>query len=363
MDIKFDYDDILIKPSDVSTINSRSEVNIFDERGMLPLITAPMDTVVSTNNFDIFNNNLIYSIIPRQQYTYREYYSSNPYNFYSYGLDDFKTIFLDNSVDDTKPIYALIDVANGHMFKLHKMVNEAKNKYGDQLVLMAGNVASPEGYKALSEAGADMIRCGIGNGNSCSTSQNTGIGYPSGSLIREIKEISLKMSNPATIIADGGIKKYADIIKALYLGADMVMIGSLFNKALESCGGDYVKEDSEKIQFTSFKDYTNRIGNDTFGRLGKISLEDLMKCGQLFKKFRGMSTKDAQKSLGREILKTSEGVIRYNKVEYTLSGWVENFSDYLKSAMSYTNSLNLDDFRSVCDYVPITQNALTRFSK
>ena len=59
---------------------------------------------------------------------------------------------------------------------------------------------------------------------------------------------------------------------------------------------------------------------------------------------------------------TSEGIVKYNKVEYTLEGWLENFKDYLKSAMSYTNSRTLEEFKE-SEYVFITQNALNRYYK
>ena len=81
-----------------------------------------------------------------------------------------------------------------------------------------------------------------------------------------------------------------------------------------------------------------------------------------YKKFRGMSTKEVQRKWGRGKIKTSEGVHRMNKVEYTLTGWTENFKDYLRSAMSYTNSRNLESFK-YSDFVFITENARKRYDK
>ena len=75
-----------------------------------------------------------------------------------------------------------------------------------------------------------------------------------------------------------------------------------------------------------------------------------------------MSTKEVQKKWGRENLKTSEGIVKTNPVEYTLGQWTENFKDYLKSAMSYTNSKTLDEFKE-SEFVFITENALKRFNK
>jgi hypothetical protein len=76
-----------------------------------------------------------------------------------------------------------------------------------------------------------------------------------------------------------------------------------------------------------------------------------------------MSTKEVQKSWNRSELKTGEGIAKYNKVEYTLEGWCENFTDYLKSAMSYTDSRTLIDFIGEVQFEKITPNAYLRFSK
>ena len=76
-----------------------------------------------------------------------------------------------------------------------------------------------------------------------------------------------------------------------------------------------------------------------------------------------MSTKEVQKKWGAETLKTSEGVVRYRKVEYTLPKWVENFEDYLRSAMSYTGSMTLKEFIGNVELVQITDNAYKRFNK
>ena len=73
----------------------------------------------------------------------------------------------------------------------------------------------------------------------------------------------------------------------------------------------------------------------------------------MYKKFRGMSTKEVQRKWGKNKLITSEGITKYNKVEYTLDKWIENLVDYLKSAMSYTNSKTLEELKET-EYVFIT---------
>lgn len=342
--MKFDFDDMLIMPAELTGINSRSEIYEFDGMGGLPLFTAPMDTVISEENQRYFKQECINTIIPRKQET-----EMNPKTSFSgwlaYSLSQFEEAFINyDQPKDTKH-YILIDVANGHMPSVYELTKKAKEKYGESLVLMVGNVANPETYGILSDAGADYVRIGIGNGGGCLTTQQTGIGYPMASLIEETYEVSLHLDNPAKIVADGGFKKYADIIKALALGADYVMLGSILNKALESAGETVDDEGARVDQYNAYVEEYFKEG------------------GKLYKKFRGMSTKEVQASLGNTRLKTSEGVVRLHEVEYTLSGWVENFRHYLKSAMSYTDSKTLDEFIGRVQYNIITTASFNRYNK
>ena len=236
--------------------------------------------------------------------------------------------------------YSLIDIANGNMEKLYETVREFKGKFPHH-ILMVGNVANPATFRMLSDAGADYIRVGIGNGGGCLTTQQTGIGYPMGSLISECFRIKIAAKCTAKIVADGGFKGYSDIIKALALGADYVMLGSILNKTLESSGDTYWR--NIKVNFIS--EFLYRKGF------------------KLTKKFRGMSTKEVQKKWGRFNLKTSEGVVRRNEVEYTISKWRENFLSYLKSAMSYTDSRKLEEFIGKVRWNIISNEAYKRFNK
>jgi hypothetical protein len=166
------------------------------------------------------------------------------------------------------------------------------------------------------------------------------------SLINECFEIKKSNGYKTRIVADGGFRNYDEIIKAISLGADYVMLGGILNKSLESCGQNYLLK---KIKISqSIAEY---IWNN---------VPFLKK--HLYKSFRGMSTKEVQKKWGREVLKTSEGISKFNKVEYTVPQWINNFNDYLSSAMSYTDSINLDSFREA-RHEHITENALKRFYK
>ena len=345
--MKFDFDDILIQPAEISQIESRKQVNVFCEDNYLPLFAAPMDTVIDDSNYHIFQSAGIKVVRPRKAPASEVNLESDFNNFMSFGKDEFKKIFLDNGkVEVCEKYYVLIDIANGHMQSFLDLTAEAKSLYGDAMILMIGNVANPETYRIFSDAGADLIRTGIGNGAGCLTSVQTGVGYPMASLVHECYQVSCGLASPAKIVADGGFKSYADIIKALALGADYVMLGSILNKALESAGDTYLANSDESI---------NQYSKET---------ADLFNYGtKMFKKFRGMSTKEAQKAMGKTELKTSEGVSRMQPVEYTLEGWVENFKSYLSSAMSYSNAATLQEFIGNAKWNMITSNSLNRFKK
>jgi IMP dehydrogenase/GMP reductase len=345
--MKFDFDDILIQPAEISQIESRKQVNVFYNDNYLPLFAAPMDTVIDDSNYHIFQSAGIKVVRPRKAPASEVNLESDFNNFMSFGKDEFKKIFLDNGkVEVCEKYYVLIDIANGHMQSFLDLTAEAKSLYGDAMILMIGNVANPETYRIFSDAGADLIRTGIGNGAGCLTSVQTGVGYPMASLVHECYQVSCGLASPAKIVADGGFKSYADIIKALALGADYVMLGSILNKALESAGDTYLANSDESI---------NQYSKET---------ADLFNYGtKMFKKFRGMSTKEAQKAMGKTELKTSEGVSRMQPVEYTLEGWVENFKSYLSSAMSYSNAATLQEFIGNAKWNMITSNSLNRFKK
>ena len=99
-------------------------------------------------------------------------------------------------------------------------------------------------------------------------------------------------------------------------------------------------------------------------KLNKRLAKFYFKHGYPVKKyFRGMSTKEAQKAMGKTKFKTSEGVVRYRRVEYFLQGWIENFQHYLRNAMSYSNADTLDKFIGKTDICQITKSAYDRFNK
>lgn len=330
--MKLDWKDISIVPSHISEIESRTKVdNRYNNK--LPLFTAPMDKVVDLSNSKIFDKQ-IHVCLPRGL-------KDNNY-FQSFSLEEVVILFN----NDMLPQKVLIDVANGNMKSLLQISKEIKEKLGSNIELMIGNIGNPETFRECCQIGVDYVRCGIGGGSACLTAQNVGVFYPMASLIIECRNIANEFDNPPKIVADGGFREYSEIIKALACGADFVMIGGIFSKCIESCGETFIKSGDEFIEISK-----------------KEALAYFKEGGEVYKKYRGMSTKEVQKDWNRKRLVTSEGIVTYNKVEHHFQKWIENFDDYLRSAMSYTNSKNLKEFIGEVQIVKISENSYKRFEK
>jgi IMP dehydrogenase len=127
----------------------------------------------------------------------------------------------------------LIDTSHGHTASVMDAVRDTKANF-PKCELIAGNVATSDGAKALIEAGADAVKVGVGPGSICTTRIIAGVGVPQMSAIRDAAKIAEKYGIP--IIADGGIKYSGDVVKALAAGSHTVMIGSLFAGTEESPG-------------------------------------------------------------------------------------------------------------------------------
>ena len=344
-EVLYSLDDVAITPADTSDIDHRSECNPYKEfngKKFLPIFTAPMFNVVNKDTLSLYEDNNIIPILPRvneEEMSILERVKLSERYWCAFGLDEFINNF---SIGKTVGVhYVLVDIANGNMNKLIRSIKAAKVENPD-LVIMAGNVANPKTYVALAYAGADYVRVSVGTGSVCTTASNLGIFYGAASLIQEcfIKKLSKKLN--AKIVADGGIKGSRYIIKALALGADYVMCGGLCNKALEAPCALYKltsgPNDSEeyKLYLSDSKEFrTNKWTNE--------SKKELITNG-LYHQYYGMSTKKAQKEMGSTNLKTGEGKSTYNRVEYTLSGLVENLRDFIRSAMSYCGIKDINDF-------------------
>ena len=305
-------------------LNSRSEANPYNEDGFLPLITAPMYSIVDENNYQIFLDNKVQVCLPRNQ-------KGDKSVFHSLSLENFEDIYLTEGEIPEEFFYlkVCIDTANGNIPKLHESIRKAKEIHGDKLIIIAGNVASVEAFLELAKTGVNYIRVGIGGGGGCNTTSNTGVGQEDlEKLIRACSwhknrhptmgnRISasvdeLQNISKVKIIADGissYIKQceiqygfndngYAAINKLLFAGADLVMVGKLFAQCVESAGSKRANVKGfpgERWDITLVHDELNE------GMLKLISR--IIKENHIVEvKYSGMSTQEEQKKYKSDLL-------------------------------------------------------------
>jgi IMP dehydrogenase len=166
-----------------------------------------------------------------------------------------------------------VDTAHGHSKNVLDVVKRVRRRYPD-LDLAAGNVATDEGTSALIQAGANVVKVGVGPGSICTTRVVSGVGVPQITAIGSCAKAAARQNIP--IIADGGIKFSGDITKALAAGADSVMIGSLFAGTEESPGETIL------YQGRTYKVYRGMgslgaMGQGSRDRYGQADIEDAKK--------------------------------------------------------------------------------------
>lgn len=325
----YSLDDVAIMPAAISRVNHRSECDVRYTNGYLPIFTAPMPCVVDSETYSKFETNGIRAILPRtESLTYR--LSRCRYNWCAFSLDEFEENFIN---DDVPGLYVLIDIANGNMNRLYQLAAAAKKKYTWRMKLMVGNIANPQTFRDLAEIGVDYVRCSVGSGTACTTSTNLGIHYPMASLIDECHKLKQSMLYTTGIVADGGLTTYRDMIKALALGADYIMLGSALNK-LEDSAGEIVTKTKLTWNGTETKTY---------------------------KKYYGMASRVGMKKLGKH--GTPEGKTVLNECNGTIESFVMEFTDYLRSAMSYCDALNLEEFIGGPEINILSHNASMQFNQ
>lgn len=356
-DIRYGYNDIMIRPCAVSNIEHRSQCNPFigkvtyptEEYNMLPIFAAPMSTVVDLDNYDTFYKNHIYAIIPRNiTWELRKTCIDNG-DWVAVSLKEFEEyICTATNFERLLPSYnlkILIDVANGNMSKIFKLCKKAKEIHGENITIMAGNIANEKTYDMYCNYGIDYVRVGIGGGLGCTTSSNCSIHDGMASMLNEMYNVKmnrmLKNKFCTKIIADGGVRNYSDVIKALGLGADYVMIGGLLSSCLESAGDIYEKDSFDNHVKIDKASLFMEDGN-FFAKNELHSKNDIYHI--LYKEFYGMASKYGQIAINGKKTKTAEGIKKEILITTDLSTWTDNMCAYLRSAMSYCGIKDINDF-------------------
>jgi IMP dehydrogenase len=217
----------------------------------------------------------------------------------------------------------VVDTAHGHSLNVMRTVSEIKKRF--QIEVIAGNVGTADGARALVDAGADAVKAGIGPGSICTTRVVTGVGVPQITAIMNAVEGA---RGQVPVIADGGVRLSGDIAKAIASGAGSVMLGSLF-AGLEESPGELVIHRGRH-----FKTYRG------MGSAGAMTLGSSDRYGQA-------SIRDSRKYVPEGV----EGRVPYRG---QLADFVYQMVGGLRAAMGYCGCSSLDEFRAKTQFVRVS---------
>ena len=334
------FDDVLLVPK-YSDIEHRSEVVVNTKilPGLeldLPFVAANMDTVTEYNMAFSMAKHGATAVLHRymtveEMLKQIELYRSA---FKEANLEEKPMIVSIGVHDDERTQAAFdagvrnfcIDVAHGHHALVKKCIQGLRAKYKDEIGIIAGNLATYEAARDLLEWGADCIKVGIGPGSVCTTRIKTGSGYPQLSAViaanQARKEFMEKTGKEAFIIADGGIKVYGDVAKAIAAGADAVMMGSIFSGCKETPGIVWRNEREE-----------------------------------MTKNYRGMASAPAQSDFGIDEI-NEEGVALTVKYKGSVRHILPRMVKGLRSGLSYSGSRNIKEFQEKASFVRVTNASI-----
>ncbi len=224
----------------------------------------------------------------------------------------------------------VIDTAHGHSASVAQAVSRIKN-HSNAVQVVAGNVATAEATRALIDAGADGIKVGIGPGSICTTRMVAGVGVPQLTAISDCAEEAARTGNP--VIADGGIKFSGDLAKAVAAGANCAMVGSMLAGTDEAPGEVFL------FQGRSYKSYRG------MGSVGAMA--------------RGSADRYFQKEVSESHKLVPEGIEGQVPYKGPAGAVLHQLVGGLRAAMGYTGNRTIDDMRSACSFVRITNAGLT----
>ena len=324
------YDDVLLVPQ-YSDIESRSEVSLATELGRgvdlkLPIISSPMDTVSETDMAGDLGDLGGLSIIHRYNSIEEQagMIASLGGEVLVGAAVGIAGDYIDRAIAcvEAGAKVICVDVAHGHHILMKKAIKKIRKAVGKKIHIMAGNVATLEGFNDLADWGADSIRCNIGGGSICTTRVQTGHGVPGLETIFQCA----KSDRNAKIIADGGIKNSGDIVKALAAGADAVMLGSLLAGTSESPG---------------------RTFKDTDGKLRKV--------------YRGMASAEAQKDW-RGRVSSQEGVSSSVPWRGPVGNVIEGLERGIRSGLSYSGARSVKELQAKAQWLQQSNASTTESS-
>ena len=307
----YSLDEVSIIPSTFTSVKSRKDI-IITYTSKLPIFVAPMTCLVDFINFSSFEDSKVIPILPVHNINNKELFKQRltfiqQSKWVALTLNEFEDTFCRNkwNLDKENLFNICIDTANGHLRDIYVATKYAKKSFPN-LAIMVGNIANPKTYDEICKNYSDsvqFIRVGIGGGSGCTTSVQTGVHTSLPYLITEINKIKKSYANKPLVIADGGVNTIDRAIKCLALGADYVMMGSMFANCKEV-------------------DNYNEVKNEYYGQ----------------------SSIQGQLDRFGEIRSNPEGLKKIVEINTTLNEVCSKFDAALRSAMSYCNAKTLEEF-------------------
>ena len=318
------FDDVLLVPK-YSDIQSRKEVDLSTSVPRLhttiglPIVSSPMDTVTedgmaaamaSLGGLGIIHR---YNSIEEQCGLVESAYRISPLSVIGAAVGvtgDYEERAV--SLYDSGASVICVDIAHGHHMLMRTALENLRKRLGDKAHIMAGNVATLEGFNALSDWGADSIRVGIGGGSICSTRIQTGHGMPT---LYSIMQCS-KSDRDSLLVADGGIRTSGDIVKCLAAGADIVMLGSMLAGTDESPG----------------------------------DIIHIPKTGEAVKSYRGMASVEAQIDW-RGHTSSVEGVSTTVGYKGSVKDIIMSLDNGIRSGLSYSGCRSVSELQASAQFI------------
>lgn len=332
----YSYDDVLLVPRR-SNVKSRLDVDLSVQVGTVkleyPIMSASMDTITNGDMAYALGELGCMGIVHRFQDIEERYEQASQCVFK--GLPVGVAVGLHDDMEKIKRLEEVcsvisVDVAHAHSDEVLAFVKKLDDVLSSDCQLMVGNIVTYEAAKDLVNAGADIIKVGIGSGSVCTTRIVTGFGVPSITAIAEVRRAVEESNYSSTlVVADGGIRSSGDIAKALAAGADLVMLGSLLAGTEETPGAIV----EEPPMFKGLKPTKHKA-------------------------FRGMSTHIVRTERQNMPYRAAEGIISHVPYIGPVEHVINELMFGLRSALSYGGATTLSEFYANTEFIEISGASL-----
>lgn len=348
------FDDVLLIPAESHVLPNEVDlsVKLADNIKLnLPFISAGMDTVTESSmaiamalqgGMGVIHKNMSIVAQAGEVATVKGVMLSG--NFIRAAVDEENKLLVAAAVGVTSDTFQraqalleaganaiVIDTAHGHSAGVLRKIKEIREHF-PKATLIAGNVATAEGTKALFDSGVDIVKVGIGPGSICTTRIIAGVGVPQITAIYDAASVAREYGK--TIIADGGIKYSGDIVKAIAAGGNAVMLGSMFAGTTETPG--QIITDGDK----KYKVYRG------MGSIGAMAQSH------------GSSDRYFQGGVNEANKLVPEGIEARVEYKGDVSDTIFQLIGGLRSGMGYVGARNIDELINKAQFVQMTNSGL-----